>query len=292
MGASFCDTITVMIIVVLAVFGLIFGSFINALTWRFHEQDRLTHGKTKKGKAATQKRLRELSMLHGRSMCSHCGHELAAKDLVPLFSWLYLRGKCRYCGVKIQDNPLVEVVTGLLFAASYIWWPLDLHGVGLFQFIVWLAFVVAFVALAVYDIRWFLLPNRIVFPAIGTAIIEVAVVAITSHDWRFALDAVLGGIIIYGIFYLLFQVSGGNWIGGGDVKLALALGLLAGTPVKALLVIFFASVIGTLFSVPQLLKGRKGLQVRVPFGPFLLAATVLVVLFGTSIVNWYTGLLG
>jgi leader peptidase (prepilin peptidase)/N-methyltransferase len=277
-----------MIIVVLLVFGLIFGSFVNALVWRFHEQEELAG---KKGKNA-QKRLRELSMLHGRSMCSNCGHELAAKDLVPLFSWLWLRGTCRYCHVRIQDNPLVEVATALLFAASYIWWPLDFHGANVLLFIIWLVFVVAFVALTVYDIRWFLLPNRIVFPLIVLAVVQVSIAAISNQDWRVALNAILGSVVLAGLFYLLFQLSNGAWIGGGDVKLAIVLGLLAGTPLKALLLLFLASVIGTIVSIPQLVKGKRGLQAKIPFGPFLIAATGITVLFGQSIIDWYSGLLG
>lgn len=276
-----------MIIVALSVFGLVFGSFVNALVWRFHEQAEL-QGKTG---AKARKRLRELSMVHGRSMCSHCGHELAVKDLVPLFSWLSLRGRCRYCGLKIQDNPLVEVTVAVAFVASYLWWPLSFHGVGLLQFVVWLAFLVGFVALAAYDLRWFLLPDRIVYPLIGLAIAEVVAVAVWQHNWEGALQAGLAGLVIAGIFYLLFQVSNGNWIGGGDVKLALVLGLLAGTPLKALLVIFIASLVGTLVSIPLLLRGKQGLQMRVPFGPFLLVATFIVVLFGSHITDWYSGLL-
>jgi leader peptidase (prepilin peptidase)/N-methyltransferase len=288
-----------MSIVILVLSGLIFGSFVNALTWRLHEQegfrDKRQEIRDKKGSAkalkALDSKLKALSMLTGRSMCSNCGHELAAKDLVPLGSWLWLKGKCRYCGVKIQDNPWVEVTTAILFVVSYLWWPLALHGVGLFQFIVWLGFVVAFVALTVYDLRWFLLPNRIVFPLIGLAALEVAIVAITKQDGRFALDAVLGAVTLSGIFYVLFQVSGGAWIGGGDVKLALVLGLLAGTAVQSLLLLFISSVIGTIFSIPQLLKGKSGLKSKVPYGPFLLLATGVVVLFGTRIIDWYTGLL-
>ena len=94
--------------------------------------------------------------------------------------------------------------------------------------------------------------------------------------------------MIAGTFWLLFQVSAGKWIGGGDVKLAIVLGLLAGTPLKALLVLFFSSVIGTICSLPILLKGKQAMKVQVPFGPFLLAATVVVVLFGTRVIDWYT----
>lgn len=276
-----------MIIVILAVLGLIFGSFVNAFVWRLHEQEELRERK----KPPTKAQLAKLSILKGRSMCAHCKHELAAKDLVPVLSWLYLRGKCRYCGKKIDDTPLVELATGILFAVSYVAWPLDMHGIGLFQFIVWLVFVVMFVALAVYDLRWYLLPDRIVYPLIGLAVAEAVIVAVVNKDSRGLLDAGLGALIISGTFFVLFQLSGGAWIGGGDVKLAVVLGLLAGSPLQALLLLFLSSVIGTVCSIPILLQGKKGLKAKVPYGPFLLAATVVVVLWGQRIIDWYTSTL-
>lgn len=278
-----------MIIAVLAIFGVIFGSFVNALVWRLHEQEALDG---KKGKAA-DKRRRDLSIAKGRSMCPHCGHTLAAKDLVPVFSWLWLRGKCRYCHAPIPDSPLIELAAGLLFAVSYAAWPHTFHGAWLFQFVLWLAFVVAFVALAVYDLRWFILPDRIVLPVTLVAGLQVVISAIWLHSFAALWQPALGGLIIFGLFWVLFQISKGTWIGGGDVKLALALGLLAGTPAKAFLVIFGASLLGTIGSLPLLAQGKKGLGRHIPFGPYLLLATYLVVLYGEHLINWYrTTLLG
>lgn len=279
--------LAVMITLALAILGLTLGSFVNAFVWRLHEQEML-RAKKKPAKDA-EARLKRLSILQGRSMCPYCGHELATRDLVPVLSWLSLRGRCRYCKKPISwQYPVVELLTGLLFVLSYIWWPLSFHGAGLVQFVFWLFFVVMFMALAVYDLRWYILPNKVVYPLIWVAIAEVVVVALQGKDWHIALNAALGVLIIAGLFYVLFQVSNGAWIGGGDVKLAVVLGLLAATPAKALLVIFFASLIGTVVSVPLALRAKKGLQMKVPFGPFLLAATYIVVLFGTSLIDWYT----
>jgi prepilin signal peptidase PulO-like enzyme (type II secretory pathway) len=287
-----------MITAVLAVLGVIFGSFVSALVWRLHELSRLsrTPGKAKKrGKrrATPEKPLtaKDLSIVTGRSMCPNCHHELAAKDLVPVLSWLALHGKCRYCQAPIPDSPLVELTTGLLFAVSYAVWPHSVHGVGLFQFVLWLIFLVGFMALAVYDIRWFLLPDKIVFPLTALALLQVTVVAATQHSLSDFWLSLAGGAIIFGFFWMLFQVSGGNWIGGGDVKLGIVLGLLAGTPLRALTVIFFASLIGTVISIPQLLKGKKGLTRHIPFGPSLLLATVIIVLWAGPITDWYQGLI-
>ncbi len=272
-----------MVVVWLAVLGVIFGSFVNALVWRIHEQAQLAD---KKGKVAAKRR-QELSIIKGRSMCPHCGHELAAKDLVPVLSWLWLRGKCRYCGTKIPDSPLVELFTGLLFALSYISWPQTLQGAELATFAAWLAIVVGFTALIVYDLRWYLLPDRLVFPLTGLAALQVFVVAVWRQSGEEVWMSVLGAAVIFGLFWLLFQISKGAWIGGGDVKLAVTLGLLAGTPFRALTLIFFASLIGTLVSLPQLLNGKNGLTQRIPFGPPLILAAIIVVLYGTPIADWY-----
>src|SRR5665213_2769212 len=100
--------LTVMIIALLALLGLVFGSFVNALVWRLHEQEVLLE----KRKKPSKKQLEKLSILNGRSMCPHCKHELAIKDLVPLFSWIALKGKCRYCGKPISwQYPVVELLT-------------------------------------------------------------------------------------------------------------------------------------------------------------------------------------
>jgi prepilin signal peptidase PulO-like enzyme (type II secretory pathway) len=98
--------------------------------------------------------------------------------------------------------------------------------------------------------------------------------------WVLLASSAVGGVVISGIFYVLFQISKGQWIGGGDVKLAFMLGLLAGSPLGAILVIFLASVFGTLVALPLMATGRAGRSSQLPFGPFLLLATVIVVIFG------------
>jgi prepilin signal peptidase PulO-like enzyme (type II secretory pathway) len=106
-----------MIIAVLVVLGLCFGSFANALVWRVHEQA----GQAAK-KKPDKKYLKQLSVAKGRSMCPNCKHELVAKDLIPVLSWLALGGKCRYCAKPISiQYPLVEVALASLFVVSYLY---------------------------------------------------------------------------------------------------------------------------------------------------------------------------
>lgn len=294
-----------MVYVVLGIVGLCLGSFVNALVWRLHEQAELglpvAKGQSSGGRHQTTElkaaddRLTtdDLSVMRGRSMCPHCHHELAAKDLVPVLSWLTLRGRCRYCGAAISwQYPVVELLMAILFIVSYLWWPYQLQDAwGYLLFGSWALALVLFVALAVYDLRWYLLPNRMVFPLVAVAIVYAAVRIADHVTVPIVAAFVLSTVVLFGIFYALFTLSDGKWIGGGDVKLAIALGLFAGSPLQALLVIFFASILGLLGSLPGMLRGRLGVASRVPFGPFLLAATMVVVLFGPSLIDWYSGLL-
>jgi prepilin signal peptidase PulO-like enzyme (type II secretory pathway) len=267
-----------MIVAVLIVTGLCFGSFVNALVWRLHEQSRT-------GKKAD----RQLSILHGRSLCPDCRHQLSALDLVPVFSWLSLRGRCRYCRKPISKQyPIVELGTAVLFVGSYLLWPADLAGAQTILFVLWLGLLVGFMALTVYDLRWMLLPNRIVYPlsllAVAHAVVRVAAAPSPLHQLLDTAGAVaVGG----GIFYLLYQVSNGKWIGGGDVRLGWLLGLTVATPQDSLLFIFLGSIAGTLISLPLLANHRLKSKSLIPFGPLLILGAIVVQLLGADIWTWY-----
>src|SRR5690348_16422658 len=121
----------ILITLILAWFGLCFGSFADALVWRLHN---------KKG------------WVRDRSQCEHCGHELAALDLVPFLSWLTLRGRCRYCRQRIGAEPfIVETAGGLVFSLSYLLWPLPLDNGQIVLLATWLICSVGLLALFVYD---------------------------------------------------------------------------------------------------------------------------------------------
>jgi prepilin signal peptidase PulO-like enzyme (type II secretory pathway) len=286
-----------MIIAILVVLGLCFGSFVNACVWRLHEQEELKDQiyalgskKTSAKKLEVLKiKLAALSITRGRSMCTHCGHTLSAHDLVPVLSWIELRGKCRYCKAHIDDTPVAELATAAVFVASYVWWPLGFHAYGLLNFIVWLVILVGFMALVLYDIRWMLLPNRIVFPLIAlagiTALINITVFHGGFHGVR---DTVLSLTIASGLFYILYELSKGTWIGKGDVKLGLVIGFLIVNPFQAFLVLFTASLLGTLVIIPGMIAKKVTSKSHIPFGPFLILATIIVKLFGASIITWYS----
>ncbi len=221
-------------------------------------------------------------------MCVHCGHTLQATDLIPLLSWLSLGGKCRYCKKPIAwQYPLVELLTAVLFVASYLVWPHDLAGWEIASFSLWLVCIVAFMALIIYDIRWMLLPNRIIFPMYGVVLLYVLTKVAGDMSPRPLGASLIGVVVGGGLFYVLFQLSRGKWIGGGDVKLGFLLGALLGGPLQAALMLFGASALGTLLTIPLLAAGSVRRDTRIPFGPFLIIAAVFVQLFGVSLTDWY-----
>lgn len=283
--------LVIMITLMVAVIGICLGSFVNALVWRLHEQQELADKKPKNYK----KKLQALSISKGRSMCPSCGHQLHAKDLVPILSWLSLQGKCRYCKKSISAQyPAVELLTGALFALSYEVWPYALEQpAAIGAFIVWLLLLVGFVAHSVYDVRWYMLLDRITLPLTVLGVVFVALQAYAAQDASVLAGAAIGAAVLAGIFFGLFQVSDGRWIGGGDVKIAPLLGLLAGGFLEVMLLLFAASSLGTLYAVLAAAITGKSLKAgtRIPFGPFLIAATVLTVLYGAVVISWYTGLL-
>jgi prepilin signal peptidase PulO-like enzyme (type II secretory pathway) len=297
----------ILTILLVAGLGLIFGSFVNALVWRMHAQEvvkdqidvlRADKERTKRSGEKLHElntRLSGLSMSKGRSMCSKCHHPLAPKDLIPLFSWVLLRGKCRYCRKPIEDTPLLEAGLPVVFVLSYVFWPLDvanLAGYGFASFVLWLVFLVGFAALSTYDIRWFLLPDKIVWPLAVLALAQVLVHAtVFDGGMHTIINAFWGVVVCSGIFYALFTISKGEWIGGGDVKLGIVLGLLTGGPLQGLLLIFVASLLGTAVSLPMLLQKKLHRTSIIPFGPFLMLACVIIVLFGQRLSDWFSVLL-
>jgi prepilin signal peptidase PulO-like enzyme (type II secretory pathway) len=260
--------IVVMIIAGLFIFGLCVGSFVNALTWRLRNKR---------------------NWVNERSECTHCRHQLAPKDLIPVISWLTLRGKCRYCHKPIEDSPWVELLTGVSFAASYAFWPYNFDMLGVLLFVTWLLALIIMFALLTYDYKWMLLPNKLIWPLLVLASLH-AIVKLANDST--SLTGIMSSILVSaGLFYALFQLSKGKWIGGGDVKLGLGIGLLLTSPTISLLMLFIASSLGSLTAVPALVRGKAKAKMKLPFGPFLIIATIIVYLFGPNLLTWYQNLL-
>lgn len=249
--------------VIIFLIGAILGSFIAALVFRIRHKN---------------------NWVSGRSQCEHCGHQLGPFDLVPILSWIILKGRCRYCHHKIGTEPIaIELLTGLLFVASYIFWPYSFGGIYAVLFAIWLLLITILLALALYDYQYMELPNGLVIFASITTVIWIVLHAMGGKS---IIPNLLGGFALCGFFYLLWIISKGKWIGGGDVKLSFSLGLLAGSIPGALLLLLFASLFGTLYGLPLLLsKNAKKQKHIIPFGPFLIISTLIVFFWGNAILK-------
>lgn len=269
-----------MIMMFVFILGLAIGSFISASAWRMHEQEELSSAKKKPNK--------DLSISKGRSMCEHCSHTLSAKDLVPVFSWVSLKGRCRYCKKKLSwEYPAVELATGVLFVLSLQAWEFQ-ENFDYISFIVWLFLLGGLIFLAVYDLKWLILPNKVVYPMIVVATSLVAVQSIFFGGGpEMVRDHVLGLAFAGGIFYLLFIVSKGRWIGGGDVKLGIFIGISLGLS-RSVLAFILAFNSAALVILPLLLLGVVKRKTPIPFGPFLIFATITSTLYGYEIIQWYS----
>ena len=269
-----------MIWVVLTVLGLCAGSFISAVVWRVRQQEQGEH---------------KLSILKGRSQCPHCHHKLAWYDLVPVLSWLSLRGRCRYCSRPVSwQYPITELSAAAIFNISYAYWSGGVYGAGDWLLLTtWLVVSVGLLSLFIYDLKWMILPNRIIYPTLAVAVAGrlIYILSFEPDKNQALLEWGLSLVVASGIFLLIFLASSGKWIGFGDVRLGLIIGTVLADPIKSLLMIFVASIIGTAVALPAMAAKRKQLTSRLPFGPFLIIATAIVLLFGDIPIDSYKRLL-
>lgn len=305
------------LIILLGFLGLVMGSFAGAQVWRIRarqlrqddenlhqlrakkqlskdEQEEKTYlqaeSVNRRQERAKLDVLLSKSATKDRSRCLKCSHELAWYDLLPVFSWLSTGGKCRYCRQSIGlYEPLAELATAGLFAGSYIFWPLELvSSLEWLLFAVWLVAVVLMVVLFIYDKKWFILPDQINFGLAVVAALFASLVLLINDFSALSLASLAGSVAIMSGIYLLLNVySRGAWVGFGDVKLGVGLGLLLGSWPLAFLALFLANLIGTLQVLPGLISGRLNRQSQVPFGPLLIAGTVVAVLFGQIIIEQF-----
>ena len=251
------------------VLGMCFGSFALATVWRIHKKK---------------------DFLKDRSRCEHCKHVLAPKDLIPLFSWVYLHGKCSYCKKPLSRlMPLAELFAGVVFASSYAMWPESFGSVlGVIRFAVWCAALVLLLILFFYDLQWYLLPNKVIYPLWAIAGLDFILRFIQTPNFRTLAYGAISVLVSAGLFFVFYFVSKGTWIGFGDVRLGLAIGLLLGQPWLAGMALFLSSIIGVIAVIPGVIKHKTTLKSKIPYGPLLIIALIVVRLVGARFVDWYS----
>jgi prepilin signal peptidase PulO-like enzyme (type II secretory pathway) len=261
-----------MLIIAIAVglVGLFVGSFLDVVVNRLHA-----------GRDFVQ----------GRSECDHCKRELRWFELIPVASWVLQGGRCRHCHKRLRwEYPAVELITAVLFGLSTAAFEFHTYGdIGVF--LLWLYVLGSMIVLAVYDVKWYLLPDKVLLPLIAPAAAIIIGEALTQRSLMVALGPVLAALLFGGAFYSLAAVSKGKWMGGGDIKLAFVMGLLLGlqrTSLAMLVAFNSAAIVG----VALLLAHRKRSRDVIPFGPFLIGGTIVAYLWGDQIIAWYLNVSG
>jgi prepilin signal peptidase PulO-like enzyme (type II secretory pathway) len=257
-----------MILLLMAILGLCAGSFALAMTIRMYD-----------GR----------DWVNGRSECDLCHTSLNWYDLFPVVSWLSTGGKCRYCKRKIgRLFPAVELGTAIAFVVSYNFWPYGFTKAGIAIFTLWLLMLTLMVSLLVFDLKWFILPDKLVYTLIALAGISKLVQVFYYQDFARLPGLGLSLVIGSGIFYLLHTISKGRYIGGGDVKYGLFFGMLLGSGFKSALVISVGSIIGTLLVLPSMIRHKTKMTSLIPFGPSLIIATLILYIFGDRLITLIT----
>jgi prepilin signal peptidase PulO-like enzyme (type II secretory pathway) len=255
-------------LVFIFLFGLIIGSFLNCLIWRLH---------TGEG-------------IGGRSYCPKCKKQIEWYDNIPLLSFIILKGKCRHCGKRISwQYPAVEFLTGVLFVLAYYYnfqfEILNLNLISNFKFQILNLFkywflIAVMIVVFVYDLRWYLILDIVTLPACAVVIL---INLLLGMNWQ---NMAISGIIGGSFFLLQFLISNGKWIGGGDIRLGLLMGLALGWP-DILIALSLAYFIGAFFSIILIISGKKKWGSKIPLGIFLSTGTVITLFWGEKMMDWY-----
>lgn len=251
-------------------FGACIGSFLNVVIWRLPQN----------------------LPLNGRSFCPNCHHQLAWYDLLPIFGTIWRRFKCGYCQNNISPRYLIiELVTASLFALSF--WFLqpqtlpDYYSLLIYWFIIAIGIVVF-----VIDLEHYLILDKIVWPSVLVmGALLVGADLITKSSGQLVISSLLGVVAVAGFFYLIWLISKGKWIGFGDVKFAIFMGLALGF-IGSLVALFIAFMLGSIVGVALMLFGNKNMQSKMPFGTFLTAGMIIALFFGGKVAHFYLTLIG
>ncbi|RRS04359.1 prepilin peptidase [Aquabacterium soli] len=269
----------------LFVVGLLIGSFLNVVIhrlplilerqWRQDARDMLELG----DQAGDDK---PLSLSQPASRCPSCGHQIRWYENIPLVSWLVLRGKCSGCGSRISWRyPLVELATGLLFAACA--WRFGPHPFTL----AWCGVVAVLVAASLIDWDTTLLPDDLTLPLLWAGLVAAGLgwASLPLHDALWG--AVAGYLSLWSVYWVFKKATGKEGMGYGDFKLLAALGAWLGW--KMLLpIILISSIIGAVVGIALKIQSSLREGQYVPFGPFLAGAGLVVLFAGEArVLDWF-----
>ena len=250
------------LLIILAIFGLMIGSFLNVCIARLPAGE---------------------SIVYPSSRCPKCRKPIAWHDNIPVIGYLMLKGKCRQCGAPIGVKyPIVEAVTSLCFVAQGV-----VYGDEWGLLAARLLFTARLIVLFGTDLETMRLPNVITYPGILIGLVLSAF--LPPGIVASVLGAVLGAGIPGGIRWLWFRLKGVEAMGLGDVKMLAMIGAFLGWK-QVWVVLFLASLSGAVIGIAILRSRKRSLASRLPFGTFLAVAAFLASLVGDALVRWYVGL--
>lgn len=255
--------------ILLFILGACFGSFLCCQARRLHLK--------------TQKNPKKLNK---RSVCLSCGYQLKWYDNIPIFSWLTLKGKCRKCGKKIG---VAELLSELGLGLAFLLLGISAYYNGLSfsspSIIAWCLFVFTLIFtlilsfLAIYDGLYGELPTLgLIIAILGAIVIVVLRELGTTTIFPDLIDLLFAVLILGGIYFVLYLVSKGKWVGDGDWLLGTAIALALGTPWFAIIALFISNLLACIIMFPIV---KKTHHTKIYFGPFMVVAFVLVQSFAT-----------
>ncbi|MEK6309086.1 MAG: prepilin peptidase [Curtobacterium sp.] len=264
-----------------AVLGLVVGSFLNVVVHRVPAG---------------------LSVVAPASSCPRCGHDIRARDNVPVVSWVLLRGRCRDCSTRISARyPLVESATAVLFFLVVVGLGPALveardgfaAAAATAQLVAMLYLMATSVALTLIDLDVHRLPNALVLPAYPVIAVLLAASSALDGDWPALLRGLIG-LVVLGGAYLVLAVAVPGGMGLGDVKLAGVLGLVLAYLGWGPLAVgaFGAFVLGGSFAIGLMVLGRAKRGSGIPFGPWMLGGAWLGVFLGRTLADGYLRIIG
>ena len=246
------ETMTYLIYALIFIFGITIGSFLNVCIYR------IPRGET---------------VVTTPSHCMTCGHKLRWFELLPLFSYIFLRGRCRSCKSQISPQyPIIEAVNGLLYVLVFA-----VNGLNLIS-IIYALFTSALLVLTIIDWRTYEIPISINIFILVLGCLKVVL------DFNNFLDYLIGFFIVSGFLLVLYMITKGRAIGGGDIKLMAVAGLLLGWQL-----IVLAFLIGcVLGSILHLIRMKvSGAERMLAMGPYLSAGLFIAMLWGNDFIKWY-----
>jgi len=269
-----------------ALFGLLFGSFLNVVIHRIpkmmqRESDNYVASESGQELPHTER----YNLVTPRSGCPHCGHQITALENIPVISYLVLRGKCSQCKAPISARyPAVEALTAVLSAVLV--WHFGSGWTGLAT----LFFLYTLISLTFIDADTQLLPDDLTYPLLWVGLlVNINGMFVPLQDA--VIGAAAGYLILWAIYWIFKLLTGKEGMGYGDFKLLAALGAWLGWAALPTIVLL-SSVVGAVVGIALIVFTKRGRNNPIPFGPYLAAAGLIALLFGTPIAAFTTGLVG